>query len=229
MAQQEKLPILSLITACYVTVLALTPAASSKFIALGPLTMNGAILFFPLSYLFNDIVTEIFGYQQSRKIMWIGFGAQAFGAAVYATIGALPAAPFWHEQAAFDTILGQAPRIVLGTLVAYFFGEFINSFTVSKMKFWQKGKAGKYLAFRFIASTFIGEYIDSLLFLGIAFYGIIPPADLLRTMLISWLLKTLYEILSLPVTMPLVAWIKRWEGVDVIDRPETTHYTPFKF
>jgi queuosine precursor transporter len=229
LATRNKLSVLTLITACYVTVLALTPAASSKFIVLGSLTMNGAILFFPLSYLFNDIVTEVYGYAQSRRIMWVGFAAQVFAAGIYSLIGAMPAAPFWHEQAAYDIILGQTPRIVLGTLVAYFFGEFVNSFTVSKLKYFHAGKAGKFMAMRFVLSTFIGEFVDSCFFLGIAFYGIIPTNDLMKTIIISWALKTLYEIFSLPISMPLVAWIKRAEAIDVIDQPENTNYTPFKF
>src|SRR5271169_5026295 len=116
---REKFPLLPAITGLFVAVLVLTPSASSKFISLGGYNISGSTLFFPLSYLFNDILTEVYGYEKSRRIIWIGFVAQIFGAAMYTIIQVLPSAPFWHNQDAYDTILGSAPRIVKASLTAY--------------------------------------------------------------------------------------------------------------
>jgi queuosine precursor transporter len=226
--EREKFPILPIITGFFVAVLVLTPSAASKFINIGGLNINGSTIFFPISYLFNDILTEVYGYEKSRRIIWVGFASQIFAAAMYTIIQHLPPATFWHNQEAFDTILGQAPRIVLGSLTAYFVGEFINSFTLSRLKFLLSGRPGFFMAARFVASTFLGEFFDSALFLGIGFYGIIPTADLIHTVVTIWLLKSLYEVVSLPISLPLTKWIKRREGVDKIDRPNETNYSPFK-
>jgi len=216
------------ITGLFVAILVLTPSASSKFISIGGLTLSGSTIFFPISYLFNDLLTEVYGYEKSRRIIWVGFASQVFGAMMYTIIGALPAPSFWHNQTAYDAILGQAPRIVLGSLSAYFFGEFVNSFILSKLKFAQRGQTGWRLAVRFVVSTFFGEFFDSAIFLSVGFYGIISTPQLLSTCITIWLVKTLYEIVSLPISMPLAAWMKRREGVDAIDRPGETNYSPFK-
>ena len=228
MARQEKFPLLPAITGIFVTVLVLTPSAASKFIAIGPFNIVGATLFYPLSYLLNDILTEVYGYEYSRRIIWIGLGAQLFSAAAYALIQYLPPSSFWHNQAAYDVILGQAPRIVYASVAAYFVGEFVNSFIMSRLKFLQKGKTGRHIALRFVASTFFSEFFDSAIFLGGSFYGVIANSDLLRTMLTIWIVKSLYEVVMLPATLPIVAWIKRREATDKIDDPKTTNYTPFK-
>jgi len=228
MVEREKFPLLPIITGFFVTVLVLTPSASSKFIAIGPLNIVGSTLFFPISYFFNDILTEVYGYERSRRIIWIGFACQLFAAAMYALIQYWPPAPFWNNQEAYDIILGQAPRIVVASLSAYFLGEFINSFVISKLKYFQGGKVGAHIAFRFVLSTFFGEFVDSVVFLGVAFYGVLHTDDLIRTMLTIWILKSLYEVLTLPISLPLAAWIKRRDGIDKIDDPATTNYTPFK-
>ena len=218
---KERFPLLPVITGIFVTVLVLTPSASSKFIsignlgiaALGNLTIAGSTLFFPISYLFNDILTEVYGYERSRRIIWTGFGCQLFAAAMYALIQYWPAAPFWHDQQAYDTILGQAGRIVAASLSAYFVGEFVNSFVLSKLKYFASGKTGVALAFRFVLSTFFGEFFDSAIFMTVGFFGIIDTMDLIRTILTIWILKSLYEVVTLPFSMTVVAWIKRREVV----------------
>jgi uncharacterized integral membrane protein (TIGR00697 family) len=189
-AEREKFPLLPVITAIFVCVLVLTPSASSKFITLGslsigpwstdPLNIAGSTLFFPISYLFNDILTEVYGYERSRRIIWIGFASQIFAAAMYALIQAWPAASFWHNQASYDSILGQAPRIVVASLTAYFVGEFPNSFVLSKLKYFAGGRAGLNMAIRFVASTFVGEFFDSAIFMTVGFYGVYDNRDLLR-------------------------------------------------
>lgn len=225
---RERFPALPAITSFFTAILVLTPSASAKFVSFAGLNISGSTVFFPISYLFNDILTEVYGYERSRRIIWIGFAAQLFAAGMYALIQRLPAAPFWHNQAAFDAILGVAPRIVLASLTAYFVGEFVNSFTLSRLKFLQGGRTGARMAGRFVLSTFLGEFFDSLLFLTVGFYGVIPASDLLQTILTIWILKSLYEVISLPLSLPLAAWLKRREGVDKIDRPGETNYSPFK-
>jgi uncharacterized integral membrane protein (TIGR00697 family) len=223
----DRFPLLPFITAAFVTVLVLTPSASSKFISLGPLTIVGSTLFFPISYFFNDILTEVYGYERSRRIIWAGFAAQIFTAAMYALIQHWPAPAFWHNQEAYDLILGQAPRIVAASLSAYFVGEFINSFILSKLKYFVSGKTGWRLAARFVASTFVGEFFDSTIFMTVAFAGVIPTGELAQIIVTIWLLKTAYEIVTLPISVKLAAWVKRREGVDHIDAPRETNYSPF--
>lgn len=233
----ERFPLLPIITGLFVAVLVLTPPASSKFItlgtlhlgglAVGPLNIAGSTLFFPLSYLFNDILTEVYGYARSRRLIWIGLFCQAFGAIMFAIIQYWAPAPFWHDQAAYNTILGQAGRIVTASLLAYFVGEFVNSFIVSRLKYLSGGRSGLHLAGRFTLSTLFGEFFDSSIFMTVGFYGTLATHDLINTILTIWLLKSLYEIVALPITIPTVRWIKQRENTDTIDRPSETNYSPF--
>src|SRR5207302_4793316 len=140
------------------------------------------------SYFFNDILTEVYGYERSRRIIWTGFAMQIFTAAMYAIIQYWPAPAFWHNQDAYDTILGQAPRIVIASLSAYFCGEFMNSFVLSKLKYFVSGKIGPHLAMRFVLSTFVGEFFDSVIFLTVAFAGVIETGELLQIIVTIWLL-----------------------------------------
>ena len=219
--------LLSLFTSLYITILVLVPSVASKFIALGPITIGGATLIFPITYIFNDILTEVYGYQLSRRVIWTGMACSAFTAFVYWFVGALPPASFWHDQAAYDTILGAAPRIVCASLAAYFFAEFANSYVLSKMKFWQRGKGGKQQAGRFVASTIVSEFFDTLIFFLGGFYSVIATEDLLRTMLTIWIVKVVYEIVALPFTLKFTNWVKKVEQMDVIDRPGEVNYNPF--
>ncbi|HNM49553.1 MAG TPA: queuosine precursor transporter [Candidatus Obscuribacter sp.] len=215
------------ITALYVAILVLVPSVASKFIALGPVNISGATLFFPVTYIFNDILTEVYGYSRSRQIIWLGFAAQILTAFAYWLVGIMPAAPFWHNQTAYDTILGIAPRITLASLMAYIMGEFVNSVILSRLKFAQGGQSGIAQASRFVLSTIAGEAVDSIVFLGIAFYGTMAFKDLVETALTIYVAKVLYEIVALPVSMRLAQYLKRVEHVDQIDNPSTTNYSPF--
>jgi uncharacterized integral membrane protein (TIGR00697 family) len=159
--------------------------------------------------------------------VWTGFAAQAFTCVIYLLIQYWPAAPFWHNQEAYDAILGQAPRIMVASLAAYFCGEFSNSFVISKLKYFTAGKTGRYLAARFVLSTFVGEFFDSVIFMTVSFFGVIENAKLVEIIVTIWLFKTAYEIVTLPISMKLTAWIKRHEGVDHIDEPNKTNYSPF--
>jgi uncharacterized integral membrane protein (TIGR00697 family) len=206
----------------FVAVLMIANTAAVKIISVGPLAVSGAIVVFPLGYIFGDILTEVYGYRASRKIVWSGFAVIIFMSFCYWLIDILPPAPFWADQQAFHSVLGVAPRIVLASIIAYFCGEFSNSYVLSKMKIWS---GGKHLWMRTIGSTVIGEGADTVLFLGIAFGGIFAAADLVSLMVTQYLVKVAYETVVTPVTYAVVGWLKRAEGIDVYDRG--INYNPF--
>ena len=219
--------LLPVFTGIFTAVLVLVPSMSSKFISLGPTEIVGSTLIFPITFIFNDMLTEVYGFRQSRIVIWTGMGMQIFAALFYWIIQIWPAPSFWSNQAAYDTILGQAPRIVLASLSAYFFGEFANSLVLSKMKYRQGGKRGGSQAWRFILSTIVGEGLDSLVFMTIAFAGVMATPQLFKIVLTIWVIKVLYEILALPLSMSFTNWVKRVEGLDVIDEPKAINYNPF--
>ncbi|HEY9676851.1 MAG TPA: queuosine precursor transporter [Drouetiella sp.] len=214
----------TLIVGGYVAVIVISIAAASKFIALGPFYFSGATLIWPLTFVFNDIFSEVYGYERSRRIIWTGMAVQALAAFSYWLVDVIPAAPFWHQQAAYSTIMGQAPRVVASCLVCYICGEWVNSVVISKMKFAQKGRRGIHQAMRFMASTALGELVDTVIFFPLAFLGTVPTMDLLYTMLCIYIAKLVYELLSLPVSTRVANYVKRIEGLDVIDDPQTTDY-----
>lgn len=210
----------------YIAVIVITIAASSKFISIGPWVLNGATLIWPMTFVFNDIFTEVYGYKRSRRIIWTGMAVQILTAFSYWLVGAVPAASFWHAQAAFDTILGQAPRVVFACLLGYFWGEYANSVCISKLKFLQAGRHGLAQSIRFVASTACGELVDTLVFFPIAFVGVVPLPDLIRTMMCVYVAKIVYELIALPVSTRIANFIKLKEGIDVIDIPGMTDYSP---
>ncbi|MBX9951891.1 MAG: queuosine precursor transporter [Candidatus Obscuribacterales bacterium] len=220
---------LSLLTSIYITALVLTMSMASKFIAIGPFNICGATLVFPITYIFNDIFTEVYGYQRSRRIIWMGLGAQAFTGFAYWILGLWPPAPFWHNQEAYMTILGTGPRVAAASLLAYVFGEFTNSIVISKLKFKQGGKGGIKQGWRFLASTIVGEAVDTSIFFPVAFVGIIAWPELSQTMITVYLVKVLYEFVALPVSISIANAIKRQERIDVIDKPEETDYSLARF
>lgn len=214
---------LDTITALFVTVLLISNVASTKIVALGPLTFDGGTILFPLSYIFGDILTEVYGYARSRKVIWIGFIAALLMSLTFIIVGALPAASDWPNQDAYNKILGLTPRIVLASLFAYFAGEFSNSFTLAKLKLITNGK---YLWVRTIGSTLIGQVVDTALFILIAFLGVVP-GSLIGTLIVSnYLFKCGVEILFTPVTYWLTGWLKQQEHEDYYDRD--TNFNPFR-
>ena len=217
----------SVFAGIFAAALVLVPSTASKFIAIGPFNLPGGTLVFPITFILNDILTEVYGYGRSRRIIWTGMACQVLAAVTYWAVEALPAAPFWHNQQAYHTILSAAPRITLASLMAYFCGEFTNSVVLSKMKYGQKGAKGAAQAWRFIASTIVGELVDSVIFMSIGFFGVLSLADLVRTIVTLWLAKVVYEIIALPFSMPFANWVKKVEGVDQIDDPQHTRYNPF--
>lgn len=217
---------LDTITALFVTVLLISNVASTKIVALGPLTFDGGTILFPLSYIFGDILTEVYGYGRSRKVIWIGFTAALLMSVTFIIVGALPPAPDWPNQEAFDRILGLTPRIVLASLIAYFAGEFSNSFTLAKLKIVTNGQQ---LWLRTISSTLIGQVVDTALFILIAFAGVEGfSRSLLWTLIVSnYLFKCGVEILFTPVTYWITGWLKQQEHEDYYDRE--TNFNPFRF
>ena len=191
---------------------------------IGPWPFGAGILFFPISYVIDDILTEVYGYARARRAIWAGFIALAFMAVMEWTVVHLPVAPGWTGQAAYDRVFGSGWRIILASISAFFVGEFLNSFVMAKMKIWSKGKN---LWARFWGSTVIGEGADSLIFYPLAFYGMSdwPLTALGEVMLSQFILKVSWEVVLTPLTYGVVGWLKRKEGVDVYD--VGTDFTPF--
>ena len=190
----------------------------------GALTFGAGVLFFPISYVFGDILTEVYGYSRARKVIWSGFGALAFASIMASIVVALPPAPFWKNQAAYEIAFGTTWRIALASMIAYFCGEFVNSWVLARMKLLTQGK---HLWTRTIGSTVFGEAVDSALFYPLAFYGtgIIPDDKLPLVMMAQFSLKVLVEVVFTPVTYALVNWLKRAENEDYYDR--NTDFNPF--
>jgi len=212
----------SAISVGFVSVLLISNVASTKIVDLKWFTFDGGTLLFPLSYIFGDILTEVYGYKKSRQVIWLGFFSALVMSLIFIIVGKLPAAPGWNNQAAYDQILGLTPRIVVASLVAYFCGEFMNSFVLAKMKILTKGK---WLWTRTIGSTIVGELIDSVLFIVIAFAGILPGGLLITLIVSNYIFKTLIEVLFTPLTYKVVGFLKTSEQVDVYDYE--TKFNPF--
>ena len=205
---------LDVITAAFVAVLLISNTVSVKPVRLWLFTYDGGTILFPLSYIFGDILTEVYGYVRSRKVIWLGFGAAALMALIYTVVGLLPAAGDWPFQKDYQNILGLTPRIVLASLIAYFSGEFSNSFVLAKMKIRTKGR---WLWTRTIGSTLVGQGFDSLVFITLAFVGTIPATELVSVIITQWLAKSAYEAAITPLTYVVVNFLKRKERMDVFD------------
>jgi len=212
-----------LVMAIFVAVLLISNVASSKILDLGPFTFDGGTILFPISYIFGDILTEVYGYSRSRRVIWIGFGCAVLMAVVLGIVGALPPAPGWEHQKAYLVILGQTPRIVVASLLAYFAGEFSNSYTLAKMKVLTQGR---WLWTRTIGSTIVGEGVDTLLFVLIAFYGRYTPSLLVSIIISNYFFKTGFEALVTPLTYLVVNTLKRVENEDYYD--VDTDFNPFR-
>ncbi|MBC7779542.1 MAG: queuosine precursor transporter [Proteobacteria bacterium] len=189
---------------------------------IGAFAFGAGVLFFPISYVFGDILTEVYGYARARKVVWAGFGALAFASFMAWVVVQLPPASGWPNQAAYETIFGATPRIVAASLIAFWVGEFVNSYVLARMKVWSGGRA---LWVRMIGSTGLGQGVDTLIFYPVAFYGVWSDALLGAVMFSNYLLKVGWEILALPFTYRIVAWLKRAEQEDHFDR--TTDFNPF--
>ena len=220
-----------LVMAAFVTVLICSnligPAkiAQVDFPLVGALTFGAGVLFFPISYVFGDILTEVYGYARARKVIWAGFAGLGFASFMSSVVVALPPAPFWQHQGAYEIAFGSTGRIVAASMTAYFCGEFVNSFVLAKMKLLT---AGRWLWTRTIGSTVAGEAVDSVLFYPLAFYGsgIIPDDKLPLVMAAQFFFKVGVEVVFTPLTYKVVAVLKRAEHEDYYDRH--TDFNPFK-
>ena len=189
----------------------------------GQFIFGAGILFFPISYVVGDVLTEVYGYANARRCIWAGFAAMAFMAFMSWAVVAMPPADSWNGQAAYSQVFGLVPRIVLASMLAFWAGEFVNSYVMARMKIWTKGKA---LWSRTIGSTIFGQAVDSAIFYPVAFLGIWDTQDVLLVMVTNWILKIVWEAVLTPVTYAAVGWLKRHEGVEVFDTD--TNFTPFK-
>ncbi len=212
-----------LVMAAFVTVLICANLiGASKIVTVGGFTFGAGVLFFPLSYIFGDVLTEVYGYARSRKVVWAGFGALLFVSFMSWAVLALPPAEGWKLQETYEAVFGGAFRIVAASMIAYFCGEFANSFTLAKMKVITNGK---WLWMRTIGSTIAGELVDSLIFYPLAFFGIWSNELVVQVMISNYMIKVGWEALMTPVTYQVVNFLKRAEHEDYFDRH--TDFTPF--
>jgi uncharacterized integral membrane protein (TIGR00697 family) len=219
-------PLLIALSALFVTVLLTSNLIAVKLVAFGPLTLPAAVIVFPLSYLFGDVLTEVYGYAMTRRIIWLGFGCNLVFVLFIVAAGALPgAAGAWDAtaQSAYQRILGFTPRLLAASFAAYIVGEFINSFVMARLKITTQGR---YLWTRTISSTLVGQGVDSAIFITGAFAGVLPLAVLLRTILNQWGFKIAYEVVATPLTYALVNFLKRREHQDPFD--SETNFNPFR-
>lgn len=212
-----------MLVAAFVAVLLVSNIVAPKFVAWGPFRFSGAQLLFPITYIFGDIFTEVYGYAGSRRAIWNGFFASALMAVVSMIVVALPPSPDWPHQQAYALVLGFMPRLVIASLVAYWAGEFANSFVMARMKVLTNGR---YLWMRTIGSTAVGQAVDTVVVMIVAFAGVMSTSDIVRAIVSGYLGKVLYEAAATPLTYAVVNWLKRVEGVDIIDRH--TDFNPFK-
>lgn len=186
----------------------------TKQIAIGPVSLTGGLIVFPISYIINDCVCEVWGFRKARLLIWSGFAMNFFFVAVGALCDWIPGAPYWNNDEGFHAVFGLAPRIAAASFVAFLLGSFANAYVMSKMKI---RDSGRNFSARAILSTIAGESIDSLIFFPLALSGVVPTEELPKLMLIQVLLKTAYEILVLPLTIRVVKYVKKYEGSDVYD------------
>lgn len=211
-----------LLASIFIVVLLISNLVGQKICAFGPFRVSGAQLLFPITYIFGDIFTEVYGYGGSRRVIWIGFIASGLMALLGVIIVALPAAPDWPNQQAFATVFGVVPRLVIASLIAYWCGEFANSFTLAKMKIFTKGR---YLWTRTVGSTVVGQAVDTTVLMIVAFGGSLSMATIINLILSGYLFKVVYEVLATPLTYAIVGFLKRTEGIDTFDYK--TRFTPF--
>lgn len=216
------------VMAAFVAILLLSNvigAAKPSAISFGgePWIFGAGILFFPLSYVIGDVLTEVYGFARARRVIWTGFAALAFMAFMSWVVVSLPPAPDWEGQGAYEMVFGQVWRIVFASISAFWAGEFVNSYVMARMKLMTKGR---YLWTRTIGSTFVGQGVDSLIFYPLAFWGVWENEVVLTVMLTNWLLKLSWEIILTPATYAVVSFLKKREGVDIYD--EGTDFTPFR-
>lgn len=206
----------------FVVVLLISNLVGSKICAIGPFRISGAELLFPITYIFGDIFTEVYGYSGSRRAIWIGFFASALMAVMGLITVHMPPAPDWPNQHAFEVVFNFVPRLVVASLVAFWCGEFANSYTMARMKLLTRGR---WLWTRTVGSTVVGQAVDTAIVMFLAFGGSQDTKLILKLIGSSYLGKVLYEVVATPLTYLVVGWLKRAEGIDVFD--SHTNFNPF--
>lgn len=206
----------------FVAALVISNVIAGKLVDFAGVVLPAAVVLFPVTYVLGDIFTEVYGYRRSRMVIWLGFVTNAVLIAFASLAVALPAPGFFHDQGAWATVLGMAPRVAVASLIAYWAGEFSNSAVLSLMK---KTTRGRWLWTRTIGSTLVGQGVDTALFLGIAFTGLVPPEVLGGMIVAQYLFKVSYEVVLTPVTYAVVRWLKKKEGLDCFD--DEISYNPF--
>jgi uncharacterized integral membrane protein (TIGR00697 family) len=218
------------VTAIFVTTLIISNIIAVKLVTIAGLILPAAVVLFPIAYIFGDILTEVYGYARARQVIWTGFFCNLLAVAAIWVAGLLQPAPFWtggvyqtpgQAQQAYQAILGFTPRLLLASFIAYLVGEFLNSIVLAKLKV---RTAGRFLWIRTISSTLIGQGADSAIFITVAFFGILPGGDLVRTILSQWAFKVVYETLATPLTYWIVNSLKRAENENYFDRD--TNFNP---
>jgi len=203
------------VVALFITTLITANITAVKLVGLFGLVLPAAVVVFPISYICGDVLTEVYGYRVARCVIWLGFLCNLLAVVAIYLGGILPAAPFWEGQVAYETILGYTPRLLAASFLAYLVGEFANAIVLAKMKVTTNGR---WLWSRTIGSTIIGQGLDSLVFIVLAFVGTIPASAMLAAIMTQWLVKSLYEVLATPLTYVVVNRLKRSEGLNVYDR-----------
>jgi len=211
------------VMAAFVAILLLSNLiGAAKLSTVAGFTFGAGILFFPVSYVLGDVLTEVYGYANARRCIWAGFAAMVFMAFMSWVVVAMPPAATWDGQAAYESVFGQVPRIVLASMLAFWAGEFVNSIVLAKMKVWTRGRM---LWTRTIGSTVFGQAVDSAIFYPVAFLGVWETRDVLLVMVTNWAMKVAWEAILTPVTYLVVGRLKSREGVDIYD--ENTDFSPF--
>lgn len=217
------------IAAVFVTSLIISNIIAVKLFSFGPVFLPAGTIVFPVSYIFGDVLTEVYGYSRARQVIWIGFACNLFAVLILLVSIHLPPASIWdtlgspaESQRAYSSIFNMAPRLLAASFVAYLAGEFLNSFVLAKMKI---ATAGKYLWTRTIGSTIVGQLADSSIFATLAFAGLVPDNGLVTLIVSQWLVKSAYETLATPLTYAVVGFLKRSEGMDTFDT--STNFSPF--
>jgi len=213
-----------LVASIFITCLITSNIIAVKLVNIFGLVLPAAIIIFPISYIFGDVLTEVYGYHQARRVIWLGFFCNLIAVVAIWLGQILPAASFWEGQAAYERILGYTPRLLGASFLAYLVGEFANSFVMAKMKI---ATNGRWLWTRTIGSTLVGQGLDSLVFMTLAFIGTIPPTVLAGAIVVQWLSKSAYEAIITPLTYVVVNFLKKWEGLDVFDTD--TRFNPLRF
>ncbi len=210
-----------IVVAVFITCIITANIIAAKLVNIFGMVLPAAIIIFPLGYVFGDVLTEVYGYRKARRVIWLGFLCNLVVVVAVWVGQMLPPASFWDGQAAYERILGFTPRLLVASFLAYLVGEFANSFILAKMKI---ATRGRWLWTRTIGSTIVGEGIDSIVFITLAFWGYMPGSVLVSAILSQWFMKTVYEAAVTPLTYKVVNFLKKREGMDVYDYD--THFNP---